>query len=365
MSKKVFLFLIVFLFCFSLTVWGANSQTPKAGENKKETRIITDTAGRKVTVPAKIKKVYSVSPVGTIFMYTLAPDKIAGRNWETSVGEKKYTLKKYQKLPVLGGTFGKDKTMNKEEVLKVKPDLILLMGETNRTAVSNAEKIQKQLKIPVVVVGMELTSLDQTYEFMGKLLGVEKRAGELAQYCRQTISEVKAKAAAIPANKRVKVYYAQGNEGLETDPKGSRHTEVLDLVGGINIADVEMQSGYGRTRVSLEQIFAWNPEIIIVCHDQEYQEKGVPYQLILKDANWTKLQAVKNKKVFQIPYEPFNWFDRPPSVNRIIGVKWLANLLYPNYFKYDLKQETKEFYQKFYHIKITDGDVEELLKQAK
>jgi len=353
MFKKILLLLMVAILLSSSPVWAAN----------QETKTIIDGAGRKVTLPAKIKKVYSVSPMGTILMYTLAPERIAGRNREISPSEKKYTLKSYQELPVLGATSGRGNTMNMEEIIKAKPDLIISVGQIIPIKISEAEKMQKQLNIPVVLVDLKLDQMDKGYEFMGKLLGVEKRGQELASYCRQTVSQVKAKVATIPSHKRVKVYYAQGNEGLETSPKDSFHTEVLDLVGGINVADVRMQQG-GRTQVSMEQIFAWNPETIIVCHDQGYQATGMPYQLIQTDANWRKIQAVQKKRVFQIPYAPFNWLDSPPSVNRIIGVKWLANLLYPNYFKYDLKEETKVFYQKFYHIKITDREVEEILKYA-
>ena len=33
--------------------------------------------------------------------------------------------------------------------------------------------------------------------------------------------------------------------------------------------------------------------------------------------------------MYQVPNAPFDWFDRPPSVNRLIGTWWLASILYP------------------------------------
>jgi len=327
-------------------------------------RTITDAAGRTVSVPEQINSVYSVNPVGTIFMYTLAPDKIAGRNWELAAAEKKYTLPAYQRLPVLGGYFGKDKVMNKEEVLKVGPDILLSMGEVDSAAAASADSLQQQLGIPVVVVGLELESMAETYAFMGSLLGVEERAGELAQYCREALAAVQEQILAIPADKRIRVYYAEGDQGLETDPQGSWHTEVLDLVRGINVADVALQSGYGRARVSIEQLLIWEPEVIIVCYDQSFQALNNPLRFIREDANWRQLKAVRQNKVYQIPYAPFNWFDRPPSVNRLIGVKWLANLLYPGQFHYNMAAETKKFYRLFYHLELTDQEVAEILQNA-
>ena len=64
------------------------------------------------------------------------------------------------------------------------------------------------------------------------------------------------------------------------------------------------------------------------------------------------------------PQYPFNWIDRPPSANRIIGIKWLANLFYPELFHYDIRTETSDFYQRFYHRKPTDAELGEVLAQA-
>ena len=39
--------------------------------------------------------------------------------------------------------------------------------------------------------------------------------------------------------------------------------------------------------------------------------------------------AVREKRVYLSPTAPFGWIDRPPSLNRVIGLKWLAGLFYP------------------------------------
>ena len=58
-----------------------------------------------------------------------------------------------------------------------------------------------------------------------------------------------------------------------------------------------------------------------------------------------------------MPQYPFNWIDRPPSVNRIIGIKWVAHLLYPDLFPYDMRAETRRFYATFYHWNLTDAEL--------
>ena len=65
-----------------------------------------------------------------------------------------------------------------------------------------------------------------------------------------------------------------------------------------------------------------------------------------------------------MPNKPFSWMDRPPSVNRFLGVQWVANLLYPDVYDIDLAETTKEFYKLFYSVDLTDDQVSDILKYA-
>ena len=338
------------------------TEVPRGSPAK--TRTFTDTVGRTITVPSDIKKVYSLSPVGSIMMYTIAPDKIAGLNSSVFEDDKKFLLPDYCSLPVLSGNFGMNNKMNTEEILQVKPDVIINMGNVDHTSVEESQKIQDKLKIPVAYIGFDIKTMGKAYEKLGELVGESERGKELGKYCTETIDGISKKAAAIPEGKRVRVYYAEGEKGLQTDPEGSPHTEVLALVGGKNVADVKIKNGYGRSDVSMEQLLSWNPDRIIVCVDAGTLNEKNPFNFIMSDSAMKQLEAVKNKKVNKVPYHPFNWIDRPPAANRIIGVKWLANLLYPDVFKLDIKKETKEFYDKFYHKKLTDEEVDEVLSNA-
>lgn len=369
-KRKNFILSTVIIICIILTeafTGCGNQKTLKSKEQEKQTtRTIVDMAGRKVTVPFQIKKVYSVSPIGTEFMYTLSPEKIAGLNNKISEAESKYCIDSYKKLPVLSGNFGQNNKMNREEILKIKPDVILNMNTIDSSLIENSDKIQNDMGIPVVCVTNDLDKMDKVYEFIGNLTGDTSKAKELGDYCKKTYTEITEIAKKIPEDKRVKVYYAEGEEGLQTDPKGSQHAQLLDLIGAINVAQVPIKFGFGRSEVSMEQLLKWNPETILVCIDQGFATSANnPYKVIMSDPNWSSLKAVKDKKVYVIPYEPFNWFDRPPSIMRILGAKWLGNLLYPDYFKYDMKAEVKEFYDKFLHIKITDQQYEEIMANAK
>lgn len=359
---KSFIVLMTIL-ALVLTCCLAGCSKEKSSETAAPTdpgvRTIVDNADREHTIPVQINKVFSVSPVGTILLYTLDPDLLIGWNYELREGEKEYILPQYQSLPNLGGWYAKA-TCSTEELLKINPDIIISVGVIDDMAISQAIQIQEQMGIPVILINGELAELDKTYEFAGKLLNKEKKAQELAAYCKQAITDAQNKSKSIAANKQLQVYYAEGAAGLETDPRGSRHTEVLDMVGGINVAEVAMKGGMGMTPVSLEQVLSWNPDVILSWNTTQ----GGYFEKILTDSKWESISAVKDKKVYSVPSGPFNWFDRPPSVNRILGIKWLGNLLYPEVYEYDMAKETREFYNKFYHYDLSDKELTSLLKDS-
>lgn len=368
MSKKKFLsvpsVLLVCLLVLSLALAGcsqpaASDPPPKPPE--PTTRTITDDMGRTHTIPVEIKKVFSTSPVAAIMTYTLAPEKMAGWNYDLRPDESQYLLPSVLNLPNLGGWQGKS-TGNIEEIIKAKPDVIISMGDNmGDTDVSLADKVQQQTGIPVILVKLPLKEMDKAYTFMGELLGVKEKAAELSAYYKDTLADIQAKAASIPADKKVRVYYAEGADGLTTEPDGSTHIQTLNIVGGVNVASGVAEAGKaGQTQVSMEQVLAWDPDVIICWKESS----GGAYKLIMSDSRWAKLKAVKNKQVYEIPSSPYNWFDRPPSVNRIMGFKWAGNLLYPDIYNYDIAKETKEFYKKFYHYDLSDDDVKALLTNS-
>lgn len=342
----------------------ASQQDPEEigqSEQISETeRVFTDAVGREVTIPAEVNKVYSTSPIGTMLVYTINPDKLAGWNTELRAGELRFIAEKCHRLPVMGGWFGKTAEGNVEEIMKENPDVIISVGDTDSSSAETADQIQEQTNIPVILLNLDLDKIDQTYTALGELMNEKEVAGNFALYCRETVADVLDKAAQIPAGQRVRVYYAEGSQGLNTDPAGSQHVQVLDMVGGLNVAEIGMPGKAGQVDVSLEQVLHWDPELIICWH----HEQGGYFEGILSDPDWQGISAVKNNKVYEIPCAPFSWFDRPPSVNRVLGLKWLGNLLYPEIYGYDLIQETKEFYALFYHYELSDEEATELLKNA-
>jgi iron complex transport system substrate-binding protein len=107
--------------------------------------------------------------------------------------------------------------------------------------------------------------------------------------------------------------------------------------------------------VSAEQVLVWNPDVIITI------EPAFAASL-RSDPVWSQVKAVQTGRIYLSPSLPFGWVDFPPSVNRLIGLWWLAKALYGDHlFPEDMRLITRDFYQRFYHMTPTDAQIAHLL----
>lgn len=365
--------LLALLLCFVMTVslFAGYSETKAASEETTqseeqtetqetgETREITDMAGRKVTVPAAedIESVFSTGPVAAIFMYMVAPDKLLGWNYELNDVEKSIILEKYHDLP----NFGMGDAINYEAVIAANPTIALNCGKINDAMVSDCDALSKSLGIPVIAVDNELNNSAEAFRFMGELLGVEDHAEELAEYSEKIFTDI-ASLADIPEHEKVSVYFGNGEDSLETAPRGSQHAQILDAVNVTNVADLELGDG-SRVQISAEQLLAWNPDVIVVNGEPKADKSGnSAAEDILSNPDYASLKAVQDNKVYGTPNAPFSWVDRPAGPNRLIGMRWLSAVVYPEYIKCDVNEEIREFFNLFYHVDLSDEQLENVLK---
>ena len=166
--------------------------------------------------------------------------------------------------------------------------------------------------------------------------------------------------AGIPHGERRTVYYAQSPTGLLTEPRRSRHGEIIEYAGGVNAAEVFEQRGCGRTPVCAADLARWDPDVVIMLSDEGKSAQRL-FNRTKTDPFWSRLKAVRENSVFEPPAGMYNWFDRPPSVNRLMGLIWLTNLLYPEWFGWDMVKETREFYKLFYRMDLGPRQAQTLL----
>ena len=320
---------------------------------------ITDMLGRELTVPANITKVITTAPPSTMLVYMIAPEKLAAWNFVNKFNST-FIDEKYLGLPEIGSWAGQQG--NYETFSNIHPDIIIEAYTTDKLSDERINVIERRQKmfgnIPVVGVDDAIVFVekaDPSIEYVGELLGVQDRAKELIKFKNSVSDTINSKISTIPEEKRVRVYYAEGPKGLATDPTGSMHSQIIELAGGVNVADCPLTPGVGLTPVSIEQIMRWKPDAIITNNRQFYST-------VYSDSLWANLDAVKNKRVYLAPDNPYCWIDRPPGPHLFMGRAWAAKNLYPEQFAdMDLEKLTRDFYAEFFHYKLTDEELRSLL----
>jgi iron complex transport system substrate-binding protein len=312
-------------------------------------KTISDMAGRSVNIPEKTEKILPYDAKTSILLFPVANEKMVAKS--LIPGSKNFQLidESYNRMAEVD-------IKNIEEVLASNPQLIIAGAYISKESIERFDKLQKRTNIPVVIVDLRIDRLDQTYQFLGKLLGNETACNKCADYLKEVYKNTSVLKNST-SQKTDAVYYSIGGSGLMTDPSGSRHTEVLDYLNISNVAEVSIPTG-GHAKVNMEQVLIWNPKTIFCAG---FKGEKNAYDIIINDSRWQNIEAVKNHKVYKVPSQPFGWFDHPPTVNRIPGIIWLSQLFYGQDADVTASQ-IKTFYQLFYKYNLSETEYRTLFE---
>ena len=314
----------------------------------------TDDLGRTVMLPDNIERVVPSGNLAQMVLYSITPEKIVGWSSQLSgAAKEEYFVQDIVNLPVFGTFYGKKANLNKEALMAAAPDVVIDMGElkgSKESMVADLDSLQDDLLIPVIFIEAYLDNTPDVYRKLGSLLGAEEKGEALAGYAEDAIRM------AAEARERITdpitVYYSISSDGLEAIAEGNFHGEVIEKIGAKNV--VSSVFGASQGDVSMEQLYIWDPDVILLSEKEAYERA-------ITDPMWTMLRAVEEGNVYLLPSEPYSFIDAPPATNRIIGIYWLGNLLYPELYPVDVVDKMIEYYDLYYSYDLTEEHAEEIL----
>jgi iron complex transport system substrate-binding protein len=220
--------------------------------------------GRTVTVPDTIDKVFPASPPLLYLMYALDDTKVAGLNFPFTQQEHTYLREDFVKLPVIGGWFGQGQTPNLENVMAVKPD-VMLVWHWKRTAFNQPmEDTAETIGLPLLYLYLDtLDDYARAFRYLGEVLDCPERGNMLADYTQRVLNNVRPALQNLPDTERLRVYYAEGPDGLKTECDQSSHAALIEMAGGRNIQHCEASSTYGMETLSIEEVLTKDPDVIL------------------------------------------------------------------------------------------------------
>lgn len=320
--------------------------TAPAPTVEQPTFVFIDSLGRQVEVSRNISKIAVSGLLSQLVLFALCPDKLVGLAQAWSPEAKEFIHTEYYNLPVLGHLYGGRGTLNVEELVATGAQVIIDVGELKANMVEDMDKLQEQTGIPTVHIDAYTPTMGDTYRRLGELLNMQDEAEVLAEYCREAYYRTLNIMSEVGEKGKARLLYCLGDAGLNVIAKGSYHSEVIDLLAN-NLAVVENPSSKGTgNEVDLEQIMLWNPDVILFA-------PGSIYSTVGNNPDWASISAIMNRRYYEVPCGPYNWMGFPPSVQRYLGMIWLAQLLYPDVAQYDVYREVSRYFGLFYHCNIT------------
>jgi iron complex transport system substrate-binding protein len=316
------------------------------------TRSVTDRIGRTVKVPLEPKRIACFFGPSYEKVFLLGSgDKVAVMSIRQSPWAQKLNpnLKKVLLMPSYSDP-------DVERILELGIDLVFYW--------QFPQQIEKMLAagIPVVcpLSGDKMTTSMETYIkrykeeilFYGEVLGEHAReiANAYCAYYDKRIRKVLSITSKIPLSQRPKVYYIAGRNVFGTQGRYSLGHWVVEMAGGTLVSK---DLSHYIVDASMEQIIAWNPDIIIVGG-------FAPVDGIMTDSRWQTIRAVKEKKIYTAPEGVFYWGHGGSEV--FLFVMYLAKTLHPDQFReLNLEQEVKDYYAQFYHYALSNDEVNRIL----
>ena len=328
------------------------SQAVEAGTPGYHT--VVDSCGREVALPEDVQSIACSGAYAQVLMVSLAPERMATLSSDFDSTDLHYFGEELGNLPVIGQYYGKNASMNYEELIKIAPDVVIDIGERKNFIDEDMDGLQEQTGIPALHIDAELSQIPDAYRSLGQILGCEEKAEELATYI-EDVFDYAAEHRDEVAARGLKVLYTSGENGDYANAAGTVHGAVLDLVGVENVADL---GSVASTQISPEQVMNWAPDVWLLSHGETFKDK------VYDDAVWENIPAVANQRVYEVPGEPYELMNRPPSVQQALGVLWLGNHLFPDIYDFDMVEKMQEFYKLFWDYDLTQEEAEAMLGEV-
>lgn len=345
---------------------GTNTETSAEAGTESEnvtgsegTVTVVDQNGMEATIPANPERLVTTAlPLPSIYALTGEPIEylVGVHPGSTSAIENSVMAAMYPELVGIADNFIEGTDINVEELLKLEPDVVLYWAEyleqyeAMNNAGINAVGVKTQAN------GDVLTTLESWLEIMGDIFGNTGSVDEVISYGREVEAEIAEKTAQIPDEDKPRVLYLYNHSADDISVSGNDFYGQywIEAGGGINVAE-ELT---GPTSVNMEQIYEWNPDIIVITTFTETMPEDL-YNNTIDGQDWSHIDAVKNGKVYKEPLGVYRWF--PPSGDAPLMLMWMAETLNPEVFDYDMKEEIRDYYARFYNYTLEDDQIEGIL----
>ena len=328
-----------------------------ASESDGDTITITDNLGNEVEVPKQIDRIvvgniYPLPSVLTVFFDS--GEKIVGMaDVSMKAAQNGLLGELYPEVLDAETGFIEGTEINVEEVVKLDPDVVFYGAEAPQIGEQLAE-----VGIPAVAVSASkweydaIETLNQWLDLLGEMFPENAKADICRTYSEEKYNLVQERVKDIPDEERVRSFFLfqYSEENLTTSGKLFFGQYWADAIGAKNVGE-ELTTD-NSTAVDMEQVYAWNPDLIFITNFNAAQPDTL-YNNEIGTYDWSGIKAVEDQRVYKMPLGMYRSYT--PGIDTPITLMWLAKTAYPEQFAdIDITQETKDYYKEVFGVDLTD-----------
>lgn len=301
--------LLYLLLCTAIMLTACGS--PSAASTEMN---LTDGLGRAIKLAGPAQKVISLAPSNTELLFAVGAGKQVIARDEMSDYPAEAAA-----LPAVG-SFDK---YNLEQIVALKPDLVLL------AEINNVELVKKLEELGLVVYYLNNPkTIEDLYANLGIVAGLtghQTESAALVETLKQRVAAVDEKIKTV-STRPVILYELDSTDPAHpyTVGPGTFVDQLLVRAGGANMVTVAgITDQYPQ--VSIEQVVTTDPDMIILGDSMW----GVSVESVGQRPGWEKLKAVSSGQVY--PFDD-NTVSRP-GPRMVDGLEALARLIHPELYK--------------------------------
>lgn len=345
------------------TAESAAASSAASSGTESETITVTDHAGDTVTLPKNIERiaVCNILPLPSVLtVFFDSAEKIVAMAPGSMAAAKNGLLgEMYPEILNADTSAIGDAEVNTEELMKLDPQVVFY-------SVSNP-KIGESLKnAGFNAVGLSVNkweynaveTLNQWMLLLGEIFPGNDRTNLVQQYSEESVKLVQERTADIPEDERARVFFLfnYSDSAIVTSGKNFFGQYWADAIGAVNVA--EELTDDNSVKVTLEQVYAWNPDRILVTNFTTAMPEDL-YHGTVGSYDWSGIDAIKNEQVYKMPLGMYRSYT--PGVDTPITLLWLAKTIYPDRFEdVDITEKTISYYQDVFGVTLTAEQAERI-----
>ena len=360
--KRYLSIALIFVLLFSLAACGAPTTAPAT-----ETQTITDQDGFEVVLPNEINRIVvcDILPLPSVLaVFFDSAEKIVGMSG-TSMNAAANSLlgELYPEILKAETGFINGTTVNAEELMKLQPDVVFY----NASRKELGEQLRKA-GFPAVAISVNkweyncIETLNNWIALLSQLFPDNDKTEIVSNYSGKIYDLVQERVSGIHEEEREQAFflYQYSETNLQTSGKLFFGQWWADAIGVKNVA--EELSTDNSVAVNMEQIYAWNPELIFITNFTSADENAL-YNNTVGTYNWSVVDAIESQRVYKMPLGMYRSYT--PGVDTPVTLLWLAKTAYPHLFEdIDIIQETKTYYKEVFGINLTQEQAASIFAPA-